>query len=207
MKNTLLVPFVLLASGLVGAQELGQVISSTPVLQQVAIPRQVCNIEQVAVQQPKSGAGAVMGAVAGGAVGNAVGNGGGRAAATVLGILGGAMIGDRIEGAPQTQMQNMERCTTQTFYENRAVAYNVVYEYAGKQYSVQMPNDPGPTIQLQVTPVGMSDPAPNPPMYVQPTYGVVAPPAYPGYYNRPYYPPAVIEFDYRYRDGYRGRHR
>lgn len=212
MKNVLLVPFVLLTSGLVGAQELGQVISSTPVLQQVAIPRQVCNIEQVAVQQPKSGAGAVMGAVAGGAVGNAVGNGGGRAAATVLGILGGAMIGDRIEGAPQTQMQNMERCTTQTFYENRAVAYNVVYEYAGKQYSVQMPNDPGPTIQLQVMPVGMSEPPPSAPMYVQPTYvqpsyGVIAPPVYPSYYNRPYYPPSVIEFDYRYRDGYRGRHR
>lgn len=207
MKNVLLVPFVLLASGLVGAQELGQVISSTPVLQQVAIPRQVCNIEQVTVQQPKSGAGAVMGAVAGGAVGNAVGNGGGRAAATVIGIIGGAMMGDRIEGAPQTQMQNVERCNTQTFYENRAVGYNVVYEYAGKQYSVQMPNDPGPTIQLQVTPVGMRDPAPTSQVYVQPTYGVVAPPVYPGYYNRPYYPPAVIEFDYRYRDGYRGRHR
>ena len=207
MKNVLLVPVVLLASGLVWAQELGQVISSTPVLQQVAIPRQVCNIEQVAVQQPKSGAGAVMGAVAGGAVGNAVGNGGGRAAATVIGIIGGAMMGDRIEGAPQTQMQNVERCNTQTFYENRAVAYNVVYEYAGKQYSVQMPNDPGPTIQLQVTPVGMSEAPPSAPMYVQPSYGVVAPPVYPGYYNRPYYPPAAIEFDYRYRDGYRGRHR
>jgi uncharacterized protein YcfJ len=207
MKNVLLVPFVLLTSGLVWAQELGQVISSTPVLQQVAIPRQICNVEQVAVQQPKSGAGAVMGAVAGGALGNAVGNGGGRAAATVIGIIGGAMMGDRIEGTPQAQVQNLERCTTQTFYENRAVAYNVVYEYAGKQYSVQMPNDPGPTIQLQVTPVGMSDTQPTAPMYVQPAYGMVPPPVYPGYYNRPYYPPAVLELDYRYRDGYRGRHR
>lgn len=208
MKNVLLVPFVLLASGLVSAQELGQVISSTAVLQQVAIPRQVCSVEQVAVERPKSGAGAVMGAVAGGALGNAVGSGGGRAAATVIGILGGAMMGDRIEGTPQAQVQNVERCNTQTFYENRAVAYDVVYEYAGKRYSVQMPNDPGPTIQLQVTPVGMSNPAPTSPIYeVQPTYGVMAPPVYPGYYNRPYYPPAVIELDYRYRDGYRGRHR
>lgn len=207
MKNVLLVPFALLASGLVSAQEFGQVISCTPVLQQVAIPRQVCSLEQVAVQRPKSGAGAVMGAVAGGALGNVVGNGGGRAAATVIGVLGGAMIGDRIEGAPQAQVQNVERCNTQTFYENRAVAYNVVYEYAGKQYSVQMPSDPGPTIQLQITPVGMSDPAPTSPIYGQPTYGMPPPPVYSGYYNRPYYPPAVIELDYRYRDGYRGRHR
>jgi uncharacterized protein YcfJ len=214
MKSFVMVPFALLAGGLACAQELGQVISSTPVLQQVAVPRQICTSEQVAVQQPKSGAGAVMGAVAGGALGNAVGNGGGRAAATVIGILGGAMVGDRIEGAPQGQVQNFERCTTQTFYQNRAVAYNVVYEYAGKQYSVQMPNDPGPTIQLQVTPVGMSEAPPSAPMYVQPayvqpSYGVMVPPVYPGYYNRPYYPPAVLELNYRYRyrDGYRGRHR
>lgn len=47
------------------------------------------------------------------------------------------------------------------FYENRTVAYNVVYEYAGKQYAVQMPNDPGPSIQLQLTPVGMSNQTPD----------------------------------------------
>lgn len=128
-------------------------ISSTPVIQQVAIPRQVCTNEQVAVQQSKSGAGALMGAIAGGAMGNAVGGGSGKAAATVLGIIGGAAIGDNIEGSPQTQFQNVQRCRTQTFYENRVVAYNVAYEYAGRQYSVQMPYDPGPNIQLQITPV------------------------------------------------------
>jgi len=41
----------------------------------------------------------------------------------------------------------------QTFYENRTVAYNVAYEYAGKPYSVQMPYDPGPFIAVQITPV------------------------------------------------------
>lgn len=207
MKNIILVPFALLASGLVWAQEVGQVISSTPVLQQVAVPRQVCTAEQVAVQPSKSGAGAVMGAVAGGALGNAVGNGGGRAVATALGIFGGAVLGDRIEGAPQAQIQNVERCTTQTFYENRAVAYNVVYEFAGKQYSAQMPHDPGPTIRLQITPVGINDSSPVLQSYEQTVYSVPPPPVYPGYYTRPYYPPAVMEFDYRYRDGYRGRHR
>jgi len=153
MKKLLILSATLIACGMVSAQELGRVVSTMPVIQQVSIPRQVCSTEQVTTQQPKSGAGAVMGAIAGGAMGNAVGGGNGKTAATMLGLFGGAILGDKIEGAPAAQTQDVQRCTTQTFYENRTVAYNVVYEYAGKQYSVQMPSDPGPTIALQITPV------------------------------------------------------
>ena len=56
-----------LASASVQAQEVGKVISSTPIIQQVAVPRQVCNNEQVVTGGQKSGAGAAMGAIAGGA--------------------------------------------------------------------------------------------------------------------------------------------
>jgi uncharacterized protein YcfJ len=135
------------------------------VIQQVAVPRQVCTEEQVTTQsQQKSGAGALMGGVAGGAMGNAVGKGSGRAAATMIGIFGGAILGDKIEGGQQqSNTQNVQRCSTQTFYENRPTAYNVVYEFNGKQYQVQMPNDPGPFVSLQVTPVGGQPVQPNPP--------------------------------------------
>lgn len=153
MKKLLLLSAALCSSGLTLAQEQGRVISSTPVIQQVSVPRQVCTTEQVMVQQQKSGAGAIVGAIAGGAMGNAVGGGSGKAAATVLGLIGGAAVGDAIEGSPTAQTQNVQRCRMQTFYENRTVAYNVNYEYAGKQYSVQMPYDPGPTLQLQITPI------------------------------------------------------
>ena len=148
------------------AQEQGRVISSTPVIQQVAVPRQVCSQEQVSSPiQQKSGAGALMGGIAGGAMGHAVGNGNGRAAATVLGIFGGAILGDRIEGGqPQEQVQNVQRCSTQNFYENRAIGYNVVYEFNGKQYQVQMPQDPGPFVSLQVTPAGAQTQQPTPAM-------------------------------------------
>ena len=213
MKKLLLLSAAMATSGLCLAQEIGQVISSTPIIQQVGVPRQVCSTEQVAVQPPKSGAGALMGAIAGGAMGNAIGNGGGRAAATMLGIFGGAVVGDRIEGAPLTQVQNVQRCGMQTFYENRPVAYNVVYEFAGKQYTVQMPTDPGPTIRLHISPVGAEAQGAEPlgatsypaPGYVQPANVVVAPPAYPGYYARPYYAPIGVELDFGYGDGYRGR--
>lgn len=44
-----------------------------------------------------SGGGSVVGAILGGAVGNQVGGGFGRAAATALGVFGGAVIGNRVE--------------------------------------------------------------------------------------------------------------
>jgi len=137
----------------VGAQEVGRVISSMPIIQQVAVPRQVCTQQQVATQARKSGAGSAMGAIAGGVVGNAMGKGEGNALATAIGLIGGAILGDKIEGAPPAEVHNVQTCSTQNFYENRTIAYNVVYEFNGKQYNVQMPQDPGPTVRLQVTPM------------------------------------------------------
>lgn len=117
MKKLVLIPLLTIASCAAFSQDVGKVISATPIIQQVAVPRQVCSTQQVAVQQQKSGAGAVMGALAGGAVGNAVGGrGAGNAAATMLGFMGGAILGDRIEGDPPVQMQNVQSCAVQNFY-------------------------------------------------------------------------------------------
>ena len=156
----------LAASGLLSlnasaADILARVITSTPVVNQVAVPRQVCSNQQIMTETPRSGGGALLGAVAGGAVGNAISNGGGRALATVIGLVGGAMVGDRVEGT-SNQVQNVQHCSTQTFYENRASHYNVVYEYQGTQYNVQMAQDPGPYVRLQVTPVGAITPGSHP---------------------------------------------
>lgn len=153
MRNSIVLAAAALASAVCAAQEVGRVISSTPVVQQVAVPRQVCSNESISVPAQRSGGGAALGAIAGGAVGNAVGQGTGRAVATMLGIFGGALLGDRVEGQGANQYQNVQRCTTHSTLENRVAYYSVVYEYAGKQYAVQMPNDPGPQIRLQVTPV------------------------------------------------------
>ena len=156
LHNTLLTGLMTVLAGLslsAHAQEVGKVISSTPIIQQVAVPRQVCNNEQVVTQGQKSGAGAAMGAIAGGAIGNSMGQGSGRAAATMLGLFGGAILGDKVEGPGTPEVRSVQNCSQQMFYENRTMAYNVVYEFAGKQYTVQMPTDPGPTVRLQVTPI------------------------------------------------------
>lgn len=174
MKTPVLIPVMtgllaLAGSGLAHAQdEQGRVISSTPIIQQVAVPREVCSDQQVTYQGQKSGAGALIGGIAGGAMGNAIGDGSGRAAATVIGLIGGAMLGNRIEGPSQPYTETYRQCGAQTFYENRTVAYDVVYEYAGRQYRTQMPQDPGRYVRVNVTPAdGMPPP---PPAVVYPSY-------------------------------------
>lgn len=228
-KSLLLIALTGTAAGSAFAVDFGRVLSATPVMQQVAVPRQVCTDQQVLVQQPKSGAGAALGAIAGGALGAASGGrGAGGAAATVIGAVGGAVIGDRIEGSPEPEMRSVRQCSTQTTYENRPVAYNVVYEYAGKQYSVQMPHDPGPKLALQIGPVGAVESQapvqqsyqeppqqtvitsetvyvqPQPPVYVPPPVVVTQP--YPVYYPRYYYPPVSLNFGFGYWGGWGHRH-
>jgi len=147
-----------------------KVVSSSPVVAQVAVPTQVCRDETYETPARSSGAGAVLGAIAGGAAGNAVGKGAGNALATGIGIIGGAIVGNHIEtDGRQGNLQTVRRCDPQTTYENRVVAYSVTYEYAGQRYTTQMVQEPGPTIPLQVTitplvqaPVSNTPPSPYP---------------------------------------------
>lgn len=113
-------------------------------------------------------------------------------------------------------------CTMQTFQEMRAVAYDVVYEYAGKQFSVQMPHDPGPFVQLQVAAVvpqpgaapvvsapALSTPATTVVSTVSPAPVVVAPAPtvvyttpYPYYWGPSYvYPPVGVSLRFGYWGG------
>lgn len=146
------------------AQEMGRVLSATPVTQQVAMPQQVCHNETVySDSRSTSGAGAVLGAIAGGAAGNAIGKGNGRAAATAVGVIGGALLGNSIERG-QPGYQDVQRCNTQTYYDNRVIGYDVVYEYAGRRYTTRTQNDPGRWIPLTVQPTGYGA-NPPPPAY------------------------------------------
>ncbi|MEY3720973.1 MAG: hypothetical protein RL618_1492 [Pseudomonadota bacterium] len=198
------------------SQEMGRVISSTPVVTQVAAPQQVCNQGQVITAAPKSGAGALIGAIAGGAIGSQIGGGSGRALATAVGVIGGAIAGDSAESAPAPVYQTVNHCMQQLAYENRITAYNVVYEYAGKQYSIQLPNDPGPYVPLRITPAVVAAPAAvvsppsvsstviSQPVVVTSAYPVAYPPVYyapPVYYGQP-----NISFQWGYGGGWGGHH-
>ena len=168
MKTVALAGTLLAACTVIQAQEVGQVLSRTAVYQQVAVPRQTC-VQAVNPHAPTSGAGAVSGALTGAVLGTLIGEGSGAGA--LLGAVGGAIVGDRMEG--NSYRQPVTTCSTQTVMENRLVGYNVVYEYAGKTYNVQLPQDPGPTIALQITPAGLQTATPVAP----PPVTVVTPPA------------------------------
>ena len=179
MKNIVIKSIVstalLAAAGVTLAQSgpanaYGVVISTTLVVQQVTVPKQICTTTTVQYVQPNGG-GALIGAVIGGALGNQIGRGHGqdsRAIATVVGALGGGLVGNQIEA----NSYPTQSCHTKNTVENRTVAQNVLYEYAGQRYSVQMPAEGtfrvGSQIALQV-----EAPAVAPVQtvtYTQPTY-------------------------------------
>lgn len=176
--------------------DLARVLSSTPVLQHVAVPRMVCTQDPAAAPaapRAGSGAGALIGGLIGGAIGNAIGRGDGRAAATAIGIMGGAILGDQTERRDQAAA-SAPVCTTQTVYETRTAAWNVVYEYAGRQYTAQLPQDPGPWLRLQITPVIPPPQAASPWPHNAPMAMPMAPMAAPA----PVFAPAVTSVSYVY---------
>lgn len=191
-------------------QEMARVLSSTPVTQQVPVPQQVCTNSQVLLPAPKSGAGAAMGAIAGGAIGSQIGGGAGKALAIGAGMIGGALLGDRIEGQPAPIAQPVTSCMRQVVYENQLVGYNVVYEYAGRQYTTQTGAPPGEWMPIQISPAASppaqviaTPPPPAPVVVAQPVITTYLPVIYS---PPPYYYGPGISIRYGYSHGWGGRH-
>jgi len=174
MKTLVVLAAAMGAAAMAMAQEYARVVSSTPVLQQVEVPQQVCTTELVPVRPHKSGAGAAVGAIAGGALGHAIGQGDGRTAATLIGLVGGAIVGHGLEQAPRRSAgyEQVEHCETHTYLDLQPVAYDVVYVYGGRHYAVQTPADPGPVIAVQMAPGHWA------PHNMQPYRPAIAPPRF-----------------------------
>jgi uncharacterized protein YcfJ len=225
MKQSILFAALGLVAFGAAAQEIGNVLSSVPVIQQVQVPRQYCSQPMPVAQPQTSGGGGLLGALIGAGLGAGIGHGGGQAAAIVAGTTLGAIVGNQAEADSQRYAQAVPVCTTETTIENRTVGYDVTYEYAGRQYTTRMPYDPGSTINLQVSPVAQA-PAGGPVVVAPPVQSGAVPvqtapaqvvyqqpyaayPAYPAYYPypvyRPYYPVGVsLGFVF---GGHRHRHR
>jgi len=141
------------ACGIAQGAEYGTVVSSTAVTAQVAVPVQQCSEQQQVVESRTSGGGALVGALIGGVVGHNIGGGLGRAAATGVGVVAGAAIGDRTEAAntPATSVP-VRNCQTYTSYENRVIGYDVAYDYNGQRRVARMSQalNPGDSISPNV---------------------------------------------------------
>ncbi len=190
------------------ANAYGVVISATPVVQQVTVPKQICTTTTTQYVQPNGG-GALVGALVGGVIGNQIGRGqhsDGRAVATVIGALGGGLVGNQIEA----NSYPTQSCHTKNVVENRTVAQNVLYEYAGQRYTVQMPAEGTFRVGSQIA-LHVEAPAIQPvqtvtytqPTYVRPQPSYIAAPTvyYTGFdhfapryiYSEPYYAPRAVQ--------------
>jgi uncharacterized protein YcfJ len=97
----------------------------------------------------------VVGGVAGGILGTQVGGGHGREAATAVGAVIGAIAGDRIANNNQPQYEQAQRevrtCRTVNDMQPRLTGYRVTYDYAGRQYTSFMRDQPGATVPVRVS--------------------------------------------------------
>lgn len=157
------------ANSMAAEVEYGKVVSKAAVYVQVAVPQRQCVNQQQTYQPPPSGAGAVLGAVTGGVVGNAMGNGAGKAVATGLGVLAGAVVGNKVEAdATPPAVATVQSCQLVTHNENHFVGYDITYDYRGQRYTARVPTDPGDRIALSVNVAPASTVAEQQPVYTPP---------------------------------------
>jgi uncharacterized protein YcfJ len=158
--------------------DVARVVSSTPVLERVAVPSQQCWTQPVTTYETRrvtapaqyetvarpNAAGAVVGAVLGGVIGHQFGNSSrGRDHATAAGAVVGGLLGSQA-GGPSYQTvavqptylervpvtQNVQQCRTVTHYQDRVIGYDVRYKYHGREYITRMAQAPGRTIVVDV---------------------------------------------------------
>ena len=115
----------------------------------------------------------IVGGLIGGVIGNQLGRGHSRSSrtgATVAGaIIGGAIANEssgqvsrhrrherparRVESRPIYETRQVEQCkrVIESSSKQQLQHYNVVYEYKGRQFTTQLPRDPGNRLELQVS--------------------------------------------------------
>lgn len=162
LKLVLSLALLSAATGIQAAEfeETARVLNVTPQVEQYNQPREECHTEYVPAPPPQRQSrgvgGSILGGVAGGLLGNQVGGGNGRTAATAVGAIAGALVGDRLENTDNNNGgyapdQPVRQCRTVDHWQSRTNGYAVTYEYHGRSYTSVVPYDPGERIRLRVS--------------------------------------------------------
>jgi uncharacterized protein YcfJ len=132
-----------------------EVLSTTPVRQVVASPRQVCSDVATRERLPERDGdvgGTVAGAVIGGLLGNQVGRGDGRKLATVAGAVAGGYAGreiDRRHQGGRVVDRTQRECQTISEAREQVVGYDVSYRTdAGEVGEMRSKDEPGERVSL-----------------------------------------------------------
>ena len=169
----------LLATGLLGAHaeiftDNARVRSAEPQYENVNVPRNECTSHWINERSSYRGyeprdrqyGGAIVGGLAGGVLGHQIGGGSGKDAATALGVVLGAITGDRLanrdqggqydnglygNGQYESSQRDVKRCRTVYDTQSRITGYRVAYEYRGQHYTTFMRSNPGNSLQVRVS--------------------------------------------------------
>ncbi len=146
-----------------------RVHSAEPQYENISVPRNECSSHWVPERGERIGGdrsdrqygGAIVGGLAGGILGHQVGGGSGKDAATALGVVLGAITGDRLDNRDQSSQyddrsyesaqREVKRCRTVYDAQTRITGYRVVYEYRGQLHTTFMRANPGPSLQVRVS--------------------------------------------------------
>jgi len=138
------------------------VVSSVPVYQTVNEPQQQCWTESVtSYEERRTPGGAILGGLTGGLIGNTIGRGNGRAASTAVGAVIGALVGDHLANRDNSAVavtRPIQRCQTVESYRQVLAGYQVTYNYNGRNTTVVLPYDPGPSVPIEVGVTGSAAP-------------------------------------------------
>lgn len=150
-----------------------RVRSAQPLLESISVPRNECvpvwhdaHPARVSYEQPSTDAqhqigGAILGGIAGGVIGHQIGRGNGRTAATALGVMIGAITGDKLANRdsgisldnrqPELSRRPETRCRTVYEPQTRVTGYQVAYEYRGQTFTTTTREHPGEFLRVRVT--------------------------------------------------------
>ncbi len=151
-----------------------RVVRAESMLENINVPRNECSSRWVEGRHPRADAnlgqpqdrqigGAILGGVAGGVIGHQMGAGSGKDAATVVGVMLGAIAGDQLANRDQARMysdsdryadrrpREVQVCRTVYDSESQVTGYRVAYEYRGQQYTTVTRNHPGNLLRVRVS--------------------------------------------------------
>ncbi|MDO9205300.1 glycine zipper 2TM domain-containing protein [Methylotenera sp.] len=135
-----------------------RVLSATPQMERVNVPRQECRTEYQQQSYSNGGnnnvAGALIGGIAGGLLGSTIGKGNGRVAAAAVGAGVGAMTGNSIANNQRnygsTRTVPVQSCYQVDSWQTVNTGYLVTYEYNGRTYTTVTNDQPGRYIDVSV---------------------------------------------------------
>ncbi len=139
-----------------------RVVSTTPIYDRVSEPQQQCRTEYRTTEeyhsQPSAPVGTIAGGVIGGLIGHQIGGGRGNTAATIGGAVAGAAVGNQYDRSndgnrsyAEPGTREVQRCETVGAARDVIRGYNVVYRYNGREFTTELPYDPGQRLDVAVT--------------------------------------------------------